>query len=473
MNISFTKAKLFSYLGALLLLGLHGVRNHRHAWSTKTAQTMIRLNELLTCEQYELIGTFFHLVTPTEESQLSGNKLCKILPLHKYIKAKCLELYQPSRELSVDERMVKSKARTHFRQYIRNKPTKWGFKYWVIADTTGYTIDFDVYSGKAERPSDKGLSFDVVMNPVQPFMFQGYEIYFDNFYTSPVLLQELLQSEIVATGTLNVKRKNVPSEVIQMKTCVEKLPRGSGYHFRDDNSNITYCVWQDTKTVTLASTAYPAHSENDVVRRVKDPVTKTSVTANNQSMGGVDKSDQYISYHKVSRKTIKYWKTMFYHLIDIAVVNAYILYNWLQLQNSGKPITENKFRDALVLRIISSYGTKTITHTSHTSTRSFNVHHGSNLFPLTQKSRCVYCHLHNTSSVTQRKCPDCPLTPALCQTLEKDCHSKWHDNSFAVIRQLWYDHRQHSYDHHDKQVELRGVKTTNHGRGRPKGSINR
>ena len=38
IKISFTKAQLFSYIGVLILLGLHGVRNNRYAWSTKKAQ---------------------------------------------------------------------------------------------------------------------------------------------------------------------------------------------------------------------------------------------------------------------------------------------------------------------------------------------------------------------------------------------------------------------------------------------------
>ena len=88
---------------------------------------------------------------------------------------KCLELYQPLRELAVDKRMVKSKARTHFRQYIRNKPTKWGFKFWVLADPTGYTLDFNVHGGQQGTPrTAHGLSFDVVMELVRPFQHQGY-----------------------------------------------------------------------------------------------------------------------------------------------------------------------------------------------------------------------------------------------------------------------------------------------------------
>ena len=447
---------------------MHGVqRKHR---------TLVRLGELLTCERYEVIGTFLHLVTPTEETALSGNRLSKILPLHNYIKSRCSELYQPSRQLSIDERMVKSKARTHFRQYIRNKPTKWGFKYWVLADVTGYTIDFDIYLGKAAQFSGKGLSFDVVMKLVEPYTFQGYEVFFDNFYTSPTLLEELLQHEIFATGTLNITRRGVPQEVAAMKGYVEKLPRGSGYYNQASTSDIIYCSWHDTKTVTLASTAYPAHSENTVLRRVKDPVTLASTTTDvpcpvmlekyNKSMGGVDKSDQYISYHKVLRKTVKYWKTTFFHLIDIAIVNAHIIYNWFQLQSSRKIVSENQFCDALLLKIISTYGTekRPQVHVGRKNV-SFKIHHGSKLYPVDQRSRCMYCHLHNARNFTQRKCPDCPLVPALCQTLERECHSSWHSDSFSRIRNLWYEHRQEPAREPDE--------ASTRGHGRPKGSVNR
>ena len=127
-----------------------------------------------------------------------------------------------------------------------------------------------------------------------------------------------MEVEVVATGTLNTNHKGVPKEVIEIKNYVDKLPRGTGYYLRN---NGRYCVWRDTKTVTVASTAFPAHSENTVARRIKYPVTGLSGTKDvasplmlemyNKSMGGVDKSDQLISYHKTSRRTKKYWKTIF------------------------------------------------------------------------------------------------------------------------------------------------------------------
>ena len=50
-------------------------------------------------------------------------------------------------------------------QYIRNKPCKWGFKYWVLADTRGYTctVDFELYTWKMEHKGENGLAYGIVM----------------------------------------------------------------------------------------------------------------------------------------------------------------------------------------------------------------------------------------------------------------------------------------------------------------------
>ena len=69
-------------------------------------------------------------------------------------------------------------------------------------------------------------------------------------------------------------------------------------------------------------------------------------------MGGVDKSDQFISYNRILR-TKWYWKTMFYHLLEIVTTNASVIYNWLRMASGNKCISQTLFRDHLVLQIIS------------------------------------------------------------------------------------------------------------------------
>ena len=98
--------------------------------------------------RFEFISAFLHVVTEAEETAHQDNPLKEVLPLYEHIKETSKKLYQPLKELSVNERMVTMKARSHLRQYIWNKSTKWGFKFWVLADITGCTIEFNLYCGR-------------------------------------------------------------------------------------------------------------------------------------------------------------------------------------------------------------------------------------------------------------------------------------------------------------------------------------
>ena len=70
-----------AFLGALILLGIYSVRNNRKAWSHQKAQLLIYLHDLISCQRFELIGTFLHAVTPEEEEEMKGDRLRKLLPV--------------------------------------------------------------------------------------------------------------------------------------------------------------------------------------------------------------------------------------------------------------------------------------------------------------------------------------------------------------------------------------------------------
>ncbi len=61
------KAELMAFLGSLILLGIHGVKSQQKAWSFQKAQVLIHFHDLLTCQRFELIGTFLHVVSAQEE----------------------------------------------------------------------------------------------------------------------------------------------------------------------------------------------------------------------------------------------------------------------------------------------------------------------------------------------------------------------------------------------------------------------
>ena len=134
-----------------------------------------------------------------------------------------------NKNLSVDERMVKSKHRSGIRQYIKSKPVKFGIKLWVLADSlNGYTCDFEVYIGKntAHPPSANGLGYDVVMRLVTPLLNKGYHLFFDNFYTSPKLIKDLFEQQTPSCGTVAENRKGFPECMKGKKEWTKIRPKG-------------------------------------------------------------------------------------------------------------------------------------------------------------------------------------------------------------------------------------------------------
>ena len=148
----------------IIYFGLVKVNTTYCHWSVKTIYRGLWARQIMTRERSKPLMGVLHVVDPNTENP--QDKLCKVSSFIQAFKDKCQSLYQPFQQIAIDERMVKLKHTSSIRQYIRNKPTKWGLKMWVLADSSNaYTCDFDVCIGKAagRKVSEWGLGYDVVM----------------------------------------------------------------------------------------------------------------------------------------------------------------------------------------------------------------------------------------------------------------------------------------------------------------------
>ena len=80
MKKRLNREELMAFIGAPIHLGIHHVRNHRKAWGTRKAQLIVRLRDLLTCQRFEIIGTFLHVVTVEEEEEMEGDPFANCYP---------------------------------------------------------------------------------------------------------------------------------------------------------------------------------------------------------------------------------------------------------------------------------------------------------------------------------------------------------------------------------------------------------
>lgn len=314
----------YKVVALLIHFGYKKIPSYRLAWSKASLCYDPFVSSIMSRNRFESLMYFLHVVSQEDEEQFKNDKdkLAKVRPLSDHINKKSKMYCQPEKEISIDERMVRSKARFGFKQYIRNKPTKWGFKLWCLCNASnGYTVKFSVYRGKVgEVSSKKGLGYDVVLHLMKDYLNEGRTLYVDNFYTSPTLAVDLFDLRTHLTGTLDKTRIGVPEEVFTMLEMLSATGtcRGDGFYVRD--KSVVYCAWKDTKCIAMLSTEHPGHSVCTVKRNTKDSTGRyvkkdvpipSPVFFYNKHMGGVDKSDQLIHYYNVLRQTKKYWKTLF------------------------------------------------------------------------------------------------------------------------------------------------------------------
>ena len=334
-----TADEMYRYFALLMYMAIVKAPSVDRYWSTASLFHGLWARHFMSIVRFKAIQSFIKACGEVGEMNIS-DKLCKVRLLLKYIQSKCKKLYQPYRNVAIDERMVRNRGRYTFRQFIKDKPTRWGMKLWVLADSSnGYTYDFEVYSGKGSPVSKNGLAYDVVMRLCQHLKGQGYHVYFDNFYTGVQLVKDLLAMKLLSCGTLQTCRKAVPAAFKNTKMFA-RGPRGSMRWKRE--GNLLFLQWLDNKPVTFLSTINQKATTHHYVKRrtkvngryrplfVRQPKL---VNCYNKFMGGVDKSDQLIGKYMTLRKTHRWWKTLLYHLLDVARVNSYILFNDFRKKN--------------------------------------------------------------------------------------------------------------------------------------------
>ena len=111
--------------------------------------------------------------------------------------------------------MVPYFGRYGCKQYMRNKPVTFGYKFWEAATPLGCAIQFYPYAGKDENfDSNLGLGGSFVAALAEKLPSQvgsNYYIIMDNFFSSPNLLRILKAKGIAATGTVRINRvENAP-----------------------------------------------------------------------------------------------------------------------------------------------------------------------------------------------------------------------------------------------------------------------
>ena len=352
-----TPGELKGFVALQIEMGLDWRYRVSEHWSTRSLSPG-GFGDVMSRDRYLLLQSFLHFSDSTlqpKKGDPNYNPLYKIQPVLDLTLPTYAQVYQPGRDLSVDESMIKYKGRLAFRQYMPAKPTKYGIKDFVLAEAdTGYCLKFMTYTGKYLFPrKDIPLTSQVVLDLLRGYEHKGHIVYMDNFYTSPELFYTLETLSIGACGTARTNRKHMPPD---LKPEALKLKRGDDPVFMRAG-NLVGCGWQDVKRVTCLSTAHTNNTCEKTIRQKDNPEGRlldkpVMVEEYNAKMSGVDRLDQMLGSYAYSHKSLKWYRAVYHRIREIALTNGHILH---KRDKGDSSLDAAKFRKQVVDGLLAEY----------------------------------------------------------------------------------------------------------------------
>ena len=144
--------ELKKFLAMTIIMGLINYPCTEDCWVTSWPFATVTFSSILKRDRFSLIMKFLHLNDSTKyvpKGQPGYDALYKLRPFLDPLVSNFKAGFTVGREVSVDEAIIGFKSRLWFIQYMLKKPTKWGMKAFVLADSvTGYTYNWRLYAGK-------------------------------------------------------------------------------------------------------------------------------------------------------------------------------------------------------------------------------------------------------------------------------------------------------------------------------------
>ena len=183
---------------------------------------------------------------------------------------------------------------------------------------THYMCNAMVYLGKNSVQVPRGMTQGEVFTGalVEPFYRGGRTVTTDNFFTTVPLALSLAAEGMHLCGTIRPK-PYIPKELYERRLKI----KDSVAVFNYEHSITLQCQQVNpTKKVMILSTA---HHNPSVIEKSKTELQMFY----NATKGGVDTFDQLCSLTNCIRKTRRWPMCLFFGMVNIAMVNAHILFS--------------------------------------------------------------------------------------------------------------------------------------------------
>jgi len=139
------------------------------------------------------------------------------------------------------------------------------------------------------------------------YLNKGHTLYTDNWYTSPILSMYLHNKKTNTCGTVRCNRRGMPP--------FTKTKFQPGQTESKHTDKMLTIKWMDRREVHMLTTIHE-DEQLPIQKHGKITMKPKCVKEYNENMGSVDKTDMLLSSVECVRKTIKWYKKIYFHLID-------------------------------------------------------------------------------------------------------------------------------------------------------------
>lgn len=378
------------------------------------------------------------------------DKFWKVRPLIQRIQQGCrAQKKEPS--MSIGEMIIPYGGACTVRQFVPGKQTLAGIKAFVLANSNGLVCDFHIC--KDTNSENEHTTFRAVEKAViflTKSLVPGHVLYFDQFFTTERLADELRNKGIGCTGI--IKKKRIPQgarSILSEDNELKEKGKGTTQVVVRCDGKIALTKWYDNKPVTLLSSV-EANEETDECqrwcKRLKTYITITrprAVRQYNSNIVGVDLANKLLAVCPNKYRTRKWTQRLISHMVDLSASNSWLLYKQDQLKNNVPPkqilqLREFKLQlgEALIeaheesLEIEESEGEDIIRPLRRKKSKALAVALPSKRQRTNQtkhlpmfadrQGRCRHCRVNKT----QVMCRSCKIR--LCLIRKRNCYQEFH-----------------------------------------------
>ncbi|CAI6352855.1 unnamed protein product [Macrosiphum euphorbiae] len=366
----------------------------------------------------------------TRAMRQSVDNLTPIRSFFEDFVRRCQDYYELNNYVTIDEMLESFRGRCRFRQYIPNKPAKYGLKIIALVDSnTYYSYNLEIYAGK--QPNGpyhvNNSACSVVERLIRPISGSGRNITCDNWFSSIPLAEDLLNNHnLTMVGTLRKNKREIPPIFVQK--LKERPNESSIFGFKKNMTLVSYKP-KANKIVLVISTMHNDDSIDTDCARSKPEMIKFY----NSTKGGVDTVDQMKGKYSVSRNSRRWPLTIFFSVLNIAGINSQIIY----ASNTNAKIVRREYLKCLSKALIYKYMLERVQIKNIPMNIKVRIREMTNAIeePVQKTSnapgRCAFCNWKKNRK-TSNLCNECQsyickehTAPSICQncsqrTMEDD-----------------------------------------------------